>query len=98
MPPKGGDKTAQFWAAIQGQKQDTIRWSFGYGGINTFTRDDDGGSFCVCRVCVCVCVCVRVCRQRVHTLSCLGSLLILDVLCSEFSLHSDQLQFGDIKI
>jgi len=51
---------------------------------------------CVC-VCVCVCECVRVCRQRV-TLSCLGSLLILDVLCSEFSLHSDQLQFGDIKI
>jgi len=43
MPPKGGgDKTAQFWAAIQGQKQDTIRWSFSYGGINTFTRDDDG--------------------------------------------------------
>jgi hypothetical protein len=28
--------------AIISQKQDTIRWSFNYGGINTFTRDDDG--------------------------------------------------------
>ena len=43
MPPKGGgDKSAQFWSAIVSQKQDTIRWSFSYGGINTFTRDDDG--------------------------------------------------------
>lgn len=44
MPPKGGsgDKSDGFWKAIQSQKQDTIRWSFNYGGINTFTRDDDG--------------------------------------------------------
>ena len=42
MPPKGGDKSAQFWSAIISQKQDTIRWSFNYGGINPFTRDDDG--------------------------------------------------------
>jgi hypothetical protein len=31
--------------AIISQKQDTIRWSFNYGGINTFTRDDDGNLF-----------------------------------------------------
>ena len=43
MPHKGGgDKAGEFFKAIGVQKQDTIRWSFNYGGISVFTRDDDG--------------------------------------------------------
>jgi hypothetical protein len=43
MPPKGGgDKSSQFWSAIISQKQDTIRWSFNYGGISAASRDEDG--------------------------------------------------------
>ena len=38
MPPKGGDKSAQFWSAIISQKQDTIRWGFNYGGITPFVE------------------------------------------------------------
>jgi hypothetical protein len=44
MPSKGGggDKTGEFFKSIVNQKQDTIRWSFNYGGIGVYTRDDEG--------------------------------------------------------